>query len=152
MFTVWRPPPRARPLAIGVVRRGGELLVVAVQDDSGATIGWRPLGGTIEFGERAADTLRREFLEEIGLALAEPTLLTVIENIYDHHGTTGHEIVFVFEAAFVESEASRRETFSFRDGGIDNRACWIEAGRFRGGAERLFPAGLADVLWPAGGR
>jgi ADP-ribose pyrophosphatase YjhB (NUDIX family) len=145
--TRWRPAPHVRPVAIGLVRRGNELLVVGVEDDSGATIGWRPLGGTIEPGELAADTLRREFVEETGLALAEPTLLTVIENIYEHHGTTGHEIVFVFEAAFAEPDAYRRQAFRFQDGGVDNRACWIEAERFRSGEAPLFPAGLVEMLW-----
>ena len=54
MSTVWRPKPCIRALAIGVVRRGEELLVVAVADDAGVIKGWRPLGGTIELGERAA--------------------------------------------------------------------------------------------------
>lgn len=51
---------------------------MAVEDDAGITRGWRPLGGTIEFGERAADALRREMVEEIGQAIAEPTLLAVL--------------------------------------------------------------------------
>jgi hypothetical protein len=54
MSTVWRPKPFIRPVAIGVIRRGDELLVAAVADDGGTINGWRPPGGTIEPGERAA--------------------------------------------------------------------------------------------------
>jgi ADP-ribose pyrophosphatase YjhB (NUDIX family) len=144
--TVWRPPAHIRPLAVGIVRRGGQLLVMAVLNDAGAIVGWRPLGVSIEFGERAAAALQREFVEELGLAVGAPRLLTVLESFYEHHGAPGHEVVFVFEAAFADAAAYRRETFQFHDAGIDNRACWIVIERFRSGPERLFPAGLIDVL------
>src|SRR5262245_26521423 len=102
MPTTWRQPQYVRPIAVALVRRGDELLLMAVHDDDGNGKGWRPLGGSIEFGERAADALKREFVEELGQAITEPTLLTVIENLYKHHGATGHEVVLVFEAAFVD--------------------------------------------------
>ena len=53
-----------------LVRRGDELLLMVVRSDDGAIKGYRPLGGSIEFGERAADALKREFTEELGLAIA----------------------------------------------------------------------------------
>src|SRR5262245_42134260 len=86
MSTRWRPPQIVRPIAIGLVRRGEDLLVAAVQDDAGLIKGWRPLGGTIEFGERASAALQREFIEELGLAITEPQLLTLMEDLYEHHG------------------------------------------------------------------
>ena len=146
MSTVWRPPAYIRPLAVGIVRRGDQLLVMAVLDDAGAVVGWRPLGGSIEFGERAAAALQRELVEELGLAVGAPTLVKVLESFYEHHGAAGHEVVFVFEATFTDAAAYQRETFQFHDAGIDNTACWIAIERFRGGAERLFPAGLIDIL------
>ena len=147
MSTRWRPNPVIRPVAIGIVRRGEELLVEPVHDDAGGVLGWRPLGGGIEFGERAEDALRREFMEEAGLAIAEPTLLTVVENIYEHYGVRGHEVAFVFETAFAEAKAYEREVFGFQDGdGIACEGRWVDIGCFRGGAQRLFPAGLIDRL------
>ena len=146
MPTTWRPHPGIRAVAIGVIRRGADLLVVAVQDDAGAIKGWRPLGGTIEFGERAPDTLKREFVEELGLTIAEPTPIAVLENLYEHHGVRGHEIVFVFETAFTDSAAWGREAFQFHDGGVDNHARWIAIDRFRSGEQQLFPAGLIQHI------
>ena len=138
MSTTWRPPQLVRPLAIGIIRRGEGLLVAAVQDDAGAVKGWRPLGGSIEFGERAADTLRRELIEELGLAITEPKLLTLMENLYEHQGVLGHDIVLVFETAFEDAGAYSREEFRFSDGGVECRAQWIDVGQFRRGAEQLF--------------
>jgi ADP-ribose pyrophosphatase YjhB (NUDIX family) len=60
-MSVWRPPSIVRPIAIGIVRRGDELLLMVVRSDDGAIKGYRPLGGSIEFGERAAEALKREF-------------------------------------------------------------------------------------------
>jgi ADP-ribose pyrophosphatase YjhB (NUDIX family) len=145
-MTVWRPPSIVRPIAVGVVRRGEELLLMAVQDDDGTIKGWRPLGGTIEFGERAADTLAREFAEELGLAIAEPELLTVLENHYSHHGARGHEIVFVFETRFADDADYDREAFTFDDGGVRNEARWVALADFLGGETELFPVGLLERL------
>ena len=146
MSTVWRPKPFIRPVTIGVIRRGDELLVVAVADDTGTIKGWRPPGGTIELGERAAGALRRELMEELAEPITEPKLITVLESLYAHHGKQGHEIVFVFETAFAKAEAYRRANFQFRDAGVDNTAQWIDLARFRSGQEQLFPAGLIEAL------
>jgi 8-oxo-dGTP pyrophosphatase MutT (NUDIX family) len=145
-MSTWRPPSIVRPIAIGVIRRGDDLLLMVVRDDAGAVKGYRPLGGSIEFGERAADTLQREFVEELGLAIAEPTLLTVLENLYTHHGTTGHEIVFVFETSLVDASAYNEERFVYEDGGVRNDVEWVALARFRAGEAKLFPAGLLEQL------
>jgi ADP-ribose pyrophosphatase YjhB (NUDIX family) len=145
-MSVWRPPSIVRPIAVGIVRRGDELLLMVVRSDDGAIKGYRPLGGSIEFGERAADALRREFVEELGLAITEATLLAVLENLYTHHGAAGHEIVFVFEAAFAEEDAYRREGFFYEDGGVRNDVEWVALARFRAGEAELFPTGLLCLL------
>jgi ADP-ribose pyrophosphatase YjhB (NUDIX family) len=142
----WRPSPTVRPVAVGVVRRGSELLLMAVRDDGGVIKGWRPLGGTIEFGERAAAALVREFREELGEAIIEPRPLAVLENLYEHHGARGHEIVFVFETAFADARAYQRSQFDFVDGGVRNEVEWVDRARFVVGEQRLFPEGLLDLL------
>jgi ADP-ribose pyrophosphatase YjhB (NUDIX family) len=145
-MAVWRPPPIVRPIAIGIVRRGDDLLLMAVRNDDGAIKGYRPLGGSIEFGERAADALGREFAEELGLTISDPQLLTVIENLYVHHGAVGHEIIFVFETVLADEAAYRSERFSFEDGGVRNDVEWVALARFRTGDVELFPSGLLAYL------
>jgi 8-oxo-dGTP pyrophosphatase MutT (NUDIX family) len=142
----WRPPSIVRPIAIGIIRRREELLLMAVRNDNGAIKGWRPLGGAIEFGEAAADALRREFAEELGLGITEPLLLTVLENLYSHYGTAGHEIVFVFEARFADDVHYSREAFSFEDGGVRNEVQWVAISHFLRGEAALFPDGLLKHL------
>ena len=43
---------------------------------------YRPIGGTIEFGERGEEAVRREFREEIAAELTEVRYLGTLENIY----------------------------------------------------------------------
>jgi ADP-ribose pyrophosphatase YjhB (NUDIX family) len=112
--STWRPPQIVRPIAIGVVCHNDALLVMAVRNDDGAIKGWRPIGGTIAFGERAADALKREFVEELGETICEPIRLAVMENRYSHHGAAGHEIVFVFAAQFLDDDAYPQGAFRLR--------------------------------------
>jgi ADP-ribose pyrophosphatase YjhB (NUDIX family) len=142
----WRPPQTIRPIAVALVYRGADVLVMAVKDDSGAIKGWRPLGGAIEFGESAEQALMREFIEEIGQPIRCIKQLCVLENVYSHEGTRGHEIVFAFEAELVRSALDLESGFSFADGGVTNDVAWRPKREFVEGGQRLFPEKLLDYL------
>jgi len=64
----------------------------------------RPLGGTVERGERSADAVVREIAEALGATLVEPELLGVLENIFTLEGETRHEVVFVYAGRLAERE------------------------------------------------
>jgi 8-oxo-dGTP pyrophosphatase MutT (NUDIX family) len=119
---------------------------MAVRDDRGSVVGWRPVDGTIEFGEPAADALRREFREELGEDIRDLHTLCVLENLYTHNGAAGHEIVFVFSATFADAAAYRRETYQFVDGSIRNQVKWLDTAGFLEGSQTLFPSGLIEYL------
>jgi ADP-ribose pyrophosphatase YjhB (NUDIX family) len=140
----WRPPQTIRPIAVALVYRGADVLVMAVKDDSGSIKGWRPLGGAIEFGESAEEALAREFLEEIGKSIRCIKQLCVLENLYTHEGTPGHEIVFAFEAELVGSDVE--DGFSFSDGGVTNDVAWRPLREFVEGVQRIFPEKLRGYL------
>jgi hypothetical protein len=61
---------RVRPIAIGVFRRDGCLLVGHAFDSHRSEHYCRPPGGGIDFDERAEDALRRELREELGAEIA----------------------------------------------------------------------------------
>ena len=75
-----------RPLALAVFRDGSRILV----EDNAAwdRRDWfyRPPGGGVEFGERAADALRREMREEFNAEVTDVRLLGTLESIFDYHG------------------------------------------------------------------
>lgn len=140
----WVPSERIRGVAIGVVRRGEEILVFEGYDSSKGETFYRPLGGGIEFGETAAEALAREFREEIATALEDVRDLGTIDNIYVFEGRPGHEIVRVFEARLAASELYGRDQWEVHLDGSLCRVLWKDLASF--GEVPLYPAGLLDLL------
>jgi ADP-ribose pyrophosphatase YjhB (NUDIX family) len=135
--------------AMAVIRRprDGALLVSEGRNPSGALF-HRPLGGHVEFGEYALDTLRREFREEIGQALTAVRPAGVVQNIFGWNGATEHEVIFVFTAAFADQAAYEIAEQVIRDTGGKTRVIWRSPDT---ASPPLYPAGVAD-LGPAGAR
>lgn len=142
----WRPPQRIRVIAVALIYRGADVLVMAVKDDNGAVKGWRPLGGEIEFGESAEEAVARELLEEICGPVRCIKQLCVLENLYTHEGARGHEVVFAFEAELLESELERALASSFFGGGVTTNVAWRAVREFVEGSQRLFPEQLVRYL------
>ncbi len=64
---------------------------------------WSLPGGHVEMGEFAAETLRREMVEEIGEAAQVGRLLWVSENLFTHNGRRFHEVGLYFLARFAKN-------------------------------------------------
>ena len=92
-----------RPIAIGIFRRDDRILVGHGHDVLKGEHFCRPPGGAIEFGERAADALRREIREEIRAEITKPHLLAVLENTFKLEGVPKHELIFVFDTKFLDT-------------------------------------------------
>jgi ADP-ribose pyrophosphatase YjhB (NUDIX family) len=129
--------------AMAVIQRprDGALLVSAA---GGPSPFHRPLGGHVELGEYAIDTIHRELAEEIGQRLADVKLLGVLENIFQWQGAPQHEVVFVFRAAFADPAAYEIEQQPIRDQpGSGDRVIWRPAGA---GDPPLYPDGVAELI------
>lgn len=83
-------PGKVRPLAICVFRRGDSILVAEGHDRVKRQTFYRPLGGRIEFGERAAETVARELREEIQQEVRDLRYLGTLENIFTYEGQPGN--------------------------------------------------------------
>ncbi len=141
------PRKQIRAVAIGVIRRGEEILVFEGSDPSKKETFYRPLGGGIEFGETAAEALAREFREEIATELEDVRDLGTIENIFVYNGRSGHEILRVFEARLAAPELYGRDQWDVHLDGSLCRVLWKDLGSFSD--VPLYPDGLLDLL--AGG-
>lgn len=85
-----------RNLAVGLPVRDGYVLLSGATNSVKGEAFYRAIGRGIEFGETADVALRREFEEELDVALERVQLLGVLENIFEYEGFAGHEIVHVF--------------------------------------------------------
>jgi len=144
----WRPRSYVRPVSIAVFEREEQILAAPVYSDAGQIKGWRPLGGEIEPGERAEIALIRELAEETGQTIEGLERLGVLENLYEHEGVAGHEIVFVFSARFQNAHIYDADQLAFREtpDGREDMAKWIPLARVRAGRTALFPDGLIDLI------
>ncbi|SNQ45517.1 NUDIX hydrolase [Frankia canadensis] len=139
---------RVRPVALAAVRRGRDLLVAEGVEPTGERF-FRPLGGGIEFGERAVAAVRRELREELAVELEQVRLLGVLEDVFDGAGRPCHEIVFVFGAALADPALYQRD-----DVGVvldeGSRVSWRSPTDIARDGVPLYPRGLAGLLAAVG--
>jgi ADP-ribose pyrophosphatase YjhB (NUDIX family) len=137
-------PNHIRPIAICLFRNGDKILVSDGTDPETGVACCRPLGGTIEFGERSEDAVAREIREELGVEICEVRLVGVLENLFTLNGQQGHEVVFVYDARFVDETLYARTTLPFHETGwASGEARWLDLAQER---ERLVPEGLVALL------
>ena len=140
---------RIRVAAVAMVRSGDRFLVESGHDRVENRDFYRAIGGGVEFGERAAAALHREWREEYGLSLEGVSLLGVLENVFTFEGRAGHEIVFVFAAQLSDPRALDRNEFESIDtDGARHLAVWVTLDVLRGGSTPLYPPGLLELLEP----
>ena len=135
---------RIRPVALAVIRDGPRLLVRRYTAPDGDHY-YRPLGGAIEFGERAAQAVKREILEEIEAEIEQVRHLTTVENIFERDGERAHQIEFLFEAQFVDRSLYRAALINGTESsGKRIEAVWLDLSETLDGP--LYPAGLRELL------
>ncbi len=137
---------KIRPVAICVCRKGNRILVAEYQDTRKNQTFYRPLGGTIEFGERGEETVRREFREEIAAELTEVRYLGTLENIYTYEGRGGHEIVLVYAGSLADIKVYEKETLQGDEFGQPFKVAWKRLNEFGPGKPPVYPDGLLELL------
>ncbi len=140
---------RIRPLALCVFQREDQIFVARGFDSHKGETFYRPIGGRIEFGERASDAVAREVREEIDAEVADLTYLGALENIFTYEGAPHHEIYLIFDGRFTDPALNRDDAAvtGIDDGDVLYQGSWKRLDFFRGdGAPPLYPAGLLDLL------
>jgi ADP-ribose pyrophosphatase YjhB (NUDIX family) len=141
------PAPYIRPLALVLVRRDdGAILVAPGYDTVKQQRFYRPLGGGIEFGERAEDAARRELREELGAELDDLRLAGVFENLFTYQGQPGHELIWLYEARLADPSYYQSDVVIADESGSKFEVQWVPLGVFERGEAPLYPEGLLALL------
>lgn len=139
--------PQIRPLALCLFRNADKILVAEIHDPLKGPTFYRPLGGRIEYGEYAHQTIVREMQEELGAQVTGVHYLFTLENIFSYQGEIGHEIVLVHDGTLADSHLYNRETIQGReDDESAFTAVWKSLNDFEAGRQLLYPSGLLERL------
>ncbi|HPS41570.1 MAG TPA: NUDIX domain-containing protein [Anaerolineaceae bacterium] len=133
------------------IEENGELFVVRNHDSVKGDDYYRPIGGSVNFGERTVDALRREVQEELGTTISITGEPLIIENIFTCDGKAGHEIDYLFPAQFDSPEFYERRIFDLvEEGGERFDALWVSIDDCLEGKYRLVPEEL--LAWYRSGK
>ena len=80
--------------ALCIIEQGRKLLLCKSYDNVKKEIFFRFVGGTVNFGEKSEEALRREIKEELNSEIENLKFIIVIENIFTYEG--GKNMKFVF--------------------------------------------------------
>ena len=154
---LWRKARRAdtpRVVVIGVLRDdAGRLLTSTFRDGVSGAVLHRPPGGGVHFGERLADALERELVEELGQPVTIGDRLGVFEDLFTHEDAPGHEIVFAYAAEFQDRGLHGSDDLTLIDDGLRMPVGWHPVESFApAGPWTLCPPGLAELLTASTGK
>ena len=134
-----------RVKAICLFRHEGLLLAIDDYDPTKRRRFWVPIGGRVEFGELSRQTIVREVREELGIGITGLELLGVLENLFTFDGGPGHEIVFVYDAQFIEMAMYDAGSVTGMEGDKEFEAHWIDPS-VPAHNRPLYPEGLFSLI------
>ncbi|MGW5953505.1 NUDIX hydrolase [Bacillus mycoides] len=134
--------PRAK--AFGIVIHHGRLLVQEYH--TGDETYYRPLGGSIELGEKSAHTVIREFQEELHTEVEITNYLGCLENIFHLDGEIGHEIIQLYSLRLLDMSLYEMEILNIPDEQTLSYAKWISLTAFIQKEKLLYPDGILKYI------
>jgi 8-oxo-dGTP pyrophosphatase MutT (NUDIX family) len=135
-----------RAIAICVFRHNNRILAAEGFDSIKQQMFYRPLGGTIEFGEHSSETVRRELMEELSAEVTDLRYLGTLENVFIFEAEKGHEIVLVYDGAFVDRTLYDKPSMLGTEVGAPFKAVWVDLAQVGPGKPPLYPTGLVELL------
>lgn len=138
--------PRANTL--GLIIKDNKILLEEQEGKHSKGIGiyYRPIGGTIEFGENSSETIIREYSEEIAVDVEIERYIACLENIFRIDGNIGHEITQIYLVGFIDQTLYQKESFKVVEGTKTTIAKWVSLEEILDGKKVLFPTGLTELL------
>lgn len=134
--------PRAK--AFGIAIHHDRLLVQEYNMED--EIFYRPLRGSIELGEKSADTVIREFTEELHTDVEIIDYLGCLENIFHLGKEIGHEIIQLYSLRLLDTSLYEIEKVKIQDEQNVSYAKWIPITAFIQKEKVLYPDGILKYI------
>lgn len=134
--------PRAKSFGIVIHRNR-----LPVQEyNTGAETYYRPLGGSIERGEKSADTVIREFREELHTEVEIIDYLGCLENIFHVDDEIAHEIIQLYSLRLLDTSLYEMEIMNIKDAQTASYVKWIPNTAFIQKEKVLYPDGIIKYI------
>lgn len=138
-------PTKIRVIAICLFTHDNCILVFQAFDTVKSMPYYRPLGGEVEFEETTEVSIKREIREELGQEITDLHLLSILENLFECEGKPGHEIVFIYDAHFVDKNVYRKKELVVHEEIETLKASWRSLDSFNE-YHRLVPEELIPLV------
>ncbi|OQR53790.1 NUDIX hydrolase [Bacillus sp. CDB3] len=107
---------------------------------------YRPLGGSIELGEKSNETVIREFTEELHTKVEIIDYLGCLENIFYLGEEIGHEIIQLYSLRLLDTTLYEMEILNIKDEQTTSYAKWIPITAFIQMEKILYPDGILKYI------
>ncbi|EJQ15673.1 NUDIX hydrolase [Bacillus nitratireducens] len=134
--------PRAK--SFGIAIHHGRLLVQEYH--TGDETYYRPLGGSIELGEKSNETIIREFREELHTKVEIIDYLGCLENIFHLGEEMGHEIIQLYSLRLLDTSLYEMEILNIQDEKTVSYAKWVPITAFTQKEKVLYPDGILNYI------
>jgi ADP-ribose pyrophosphatase YjhB (NUDIX family) len=132
---------------VGLLLHSDHVLLAEAHDPTKGERFYRLIGGGVDFGERAANAIVRAYLGEFRLHVEVLAPLGVVENLFEHEGQSGHEIVFEYVLRFAPGAGvATLEPVQTVEGETPKMARWVPLAEVLAGLHRLTPHGFEARL------
>ncbi|QUG41664.1 NUDIX domain-containing protein [Psychrobacillus sp. INOP01] len=138
--------PRANTLGIIINKNKILLEEQEGKHSKGTGTYYRPIGGTIELGEKSSETIIREYREEIAVDIVVKRYIACLENIFRIEGSIGHEITQIYLVEFIDQNLYEKESFKVIKGSKTTFTKWISLEEIIDEKKILYPNGLKELL------
>lgn len=126
--------------AMCLFHRNGKILASKGFDKVKQETFYRALGGSVNFFETAEAGVRREIQEELLSEIENLQFIDVIENLFTHEGSQGHELVFLYVGELVRKELYDQNPIHIIEETYEFDAEWIAIEDVLNGKITLYPA------------
>jgi mutator protein MutT len=137
-----------RQAALCIFRRNSTFLVAENVDPHNGAVLHRPPGGGIEAGETPGQAVRREVMEELGIALTHVKQIGFIDHIWQWKSRELHERAFIFVADPADDpRLDRGETIELIEAdGLHSQTLWLPLEASGDPIPPLCPVALRELL------